>query len=500
MYKALKVGLLALALALFIDILFYKQLVGLNVPLASLAFLGTTYGAMFIGGHKLPVRAHVTAVFSLLFSIPFAIGTAEQMLVLSTVGFLSSHLLFAAFAIGQEAHFNHPLQILWNGTADLGIKLLSHLDFLGKLKPPTLSQKNWAVGKGLLMLVPLLIIFVSLFASADPIFKSYFGEIGDWFGTWTNLADLTAQLFIIGFLFLGLAPFLGTAAIDRVAHEPRKERAEHLMTESKVILAGLAILFALFLILQGSVMFGGSAAFERIDMTYAEYARQGFDQLIFVSVLVAAIVLTLRDQHGSKGDAVLTLLHGALIVETLLVLVSAAMRLSMYIDAYGYTDARLFAYWTISTIGIMLILLLANVVQRESQTILMNRSLIVLGVCALLFCYSMPDATAARLNFRRADDGKKIDFISLTQLSPEAKPVIVDALQQPYTFSDVPASFVASWLTKDSDQTNDVRSWNYSRMRADDVLPARIPDWLEAAVEPAESSSVTGLDSSDRPR
>lgn len=483
MHKPLKLGLLALGLAFILDILIYKQEPGLNVPLASLAFLGTTYAAMYIGGHPVPMRAHIAALFSFLFAVPFAIGTSEHMYSLATLGFLSSHLLFAAFVLGQESRFNHPLEIFWSGTIKLSIRLLERFTFIGKMKPPALSSRHWAVGKGLIILVPLLIIFMALFASADPIFKSYFETLGDWLGSWGNISDVVAQLFIIGFFFLVLAPFFGAAAYERFAHEPRQERDPSWITESKVILAGLVVLFAAFLILQGSVMFGGTTAFERIDMTYAEYARQGFNQLIFASVLVAFIILTLRDQHGVKTDNVLTLLHTAFIVETLLVLVSAAMRLSMYIDAYGYTDARLFAYWTIITIGILLVLLLANVIQRESQVTLMNRALIVLGVSAAIFCFSMPDAMSARLNLRRIEAGKPVDFQSFIQLSEEATPIIIEALQRPLDFKNTHPSLIANWLTSDVERSTGWRSWNYSWTRSNDLLPAPRPDWLQQALE-----------------
>ena len=192
---------------MFIDLLFYKQIPGLNIPLASLAFLGATYLGMYIGGHRLPVRAHIAAIFSFLFAVPFAIGTSEQMLMLSTLGVLSAHLLFAGFAVGHEARFNHPLEILWSGTAALGVKLLGRLDFFGKMKPPALSQTHWAVVKGAAVLLPLLVIFMALFASADPVFNSYFGDIGDWLSTWTNPGDIVTQLLLIGILFVVLAPF-----------------------------------------------------------------------------------------------------------------------------------------------------------------------------------------------------------------------------------------------------------------------------------------------------
>jgi hypothetical protein len=533
MYKAFKLGLLALGLAVFIDLVLYGQAAGLNVPVTSLAFLGTTYFAMYLGGHKLPRRAHVAAAFSFLFAVPFALGTSDEMLMLSTLGFLSSHLLFALFALGQEARFSHPLEIFWNGTGVLGLKLLGRIDFFSHIKPPSLSQKHWALGKGLLVLVPLLVIFIALFASADPVFSSYFDNLGRWLGTWTEPEEIVVQIIVIGTLFLGFALFFAAAAYERYAHTAEPERKLGWTLESKVVLTGLTILFGLFLLLQGSVMFGGSAAFGELNLTYAEYARQGFNQLIFASTLVAIIVLTLRRQHGEKSDQLLTALHSIFIVETLLLLISAALRLNLYIDTYGYTDARFLAYWTIITIGVLLALLLANVIQRESQTILMRRALVVLGVSALVFCYSMPDALAVKFNLRRAAIGHAVDLRHLSAVSGEALPAIAEAIatNDRQTFAQTPTPSLESYcaaiqqnqglnpdpaihaiiedyharqqLALTITQNNltphekisqlDWRDWNYSRVRANDILPMRIPEWLETNALPPEQACA-GMD------
>ena len=133
MNKAFKLGVLALILAIILDILFYNQTLGLNMSLGSLAFLSATTLAMYMGGYTIPFRAQVAAVFAFLFALPFAIGTSEQMMFLAMLGFLSSHLLFAAFTLGHEANFNHPLEIFWSGTGAVAFKLLGRLDFFTKL-------------------------------------------------------------------------------------------------------------------------------------------------------------------------------------------------------------------------------------------------------------------------------------------------------------------------------------------------------------------------------
>jgi hypothetical protein len=169
------------------------------------------------------------------------------------------------------------------------------------------------------------------------------------------------------------------------------------------------------------------------------------------------------------------------------------MRLNLYIQAYGYTAERLFAYWSIITIGILLTLLLANVLLRESQITLMNRALIVLGVCALVFCYSMPDAMATRMNFRRAEAGAAIDLWDLHYASAEATPAIIEGLQKPRVFKNEFALNDTRWWLEGKFQYNrgqdgkgystpqlkhDWRSWNYSRVRENDLLPAPVPEWL----------------------
>ena len=81
-------------------------------------------------------------------------------------------------------------------------------------------------------------------------------------------------------------------------------------------------------------------------LTYAEYARSGFWQLLVVTGLTFVVVGTRlegrRRAHATRR-LVLRFLLGALLCLTLVVLVSALHRLRLYEDAFGLTRLRLLA-------------------------------------------------------------------------------------------------------------------------------------------------------------
>ena len=52
-------------------------------------------------------------------------------------------------------------------------------------------------------------------------------------------------------------------------------------------------LFAAFVTIQAAYLFGGRDTLARSGMTYAEYARRGFFELVAVAVLTLALVLVL---------------------------------------------------------------------------------------------------------------------------------------------------------------------------------------------------------------
>ena len=97
---------------------------------------------------------------------------------------------------------------------------------------------------------------------------------------------------------------------------------------------------------------GGRHVLATAGLTYAEYARSGFFQLLAVAVITLGVLLLLRAATGlaSPGQrAVFTVVAEVAVALTLVVVVVAVRRLNLYEDAFGLTMLRLyselFSYW-----------------------------------------------------------------------------------------------------------------------------------------------------------
>ena len=111
-------------------------------------------------------------------------------------------------------------------------------------------------------------------------------------------------------------------------------------TESLVVLLAVDVLFAAFAAVQVVFLFGGTDTLAAIGMTYSDYARQGYFQLVGVVALAGLLLIGAHQLAGRTPRFLATGL--ALLVLTGVILASAALRLRLYQDAYGWTELRFF--------------------------------------------------------------------------------------------------------------------------------------------------------------
>jgi hypothetical protein len=477
MKNSLKIAIFSLLFGVIVDVLFYKAFgAGINVLLLQISFLAISYTLAQLTHHKLPMGAHVSAALSLGFAAPFLIWTSTVGISVAALGLIAADVLFVAFLTGEDARVRHPFE-LFALYIPIIVNVFMQLPIFGDMTfKVTASDKTKRILIGLAILIPIFILFTALFASADAVFNSYvnipFTDLGKFLHL-DDVSEAVSQGILILFVAVFSTLLFGAAFWNRMAAREKHVPTFMGETESTVILGGIVALFAVFLLVQGMTMFGGEAAMRSLDMTYAEYAREGFNQLIIVAILVASLSLTVRYLHGEHAKKQLLALHALLIVETLLVLVSAFLRVNLYIDTYGYTPERLLAMATIGTLGVLFLLLLGNIVQRESQAHFVERGLVALGICGIIFSLSGPDAMAANLNVKRALAGKSLDIQQIADLSMDADPALLNAL----TFTvagklrlEHPENYIgAVCRTKpmyDGKVITDWRVWNLSMMKS----------------------------------
>jgi hypothetical protein len=226
----------------------------------------------------------------------------------------------------------------------------------------------------------------------------------------------------------------------------------------------LNLVFAGFVAVQLAVLFGGrDHVLRTAGLTYAEYARSGFFQLVVIAALVLAVIaiaVRFADTSNARDGALLKGLLGCLCALTLVVLVSALKRLGLYEDTFGFTMLRFFVHVTIVWLG--LVFLAIMVTGATSRSAWLPRGIVWMTAATLLWVNLMnPEAFVARRNIERFTQTGKIDVGYLRDLSADATPALMS----------LPAGLRACVLA-DQPALEDDSFWsfNLSRVRARALL------------------------------
>jgi hypothetical protein len=256
-----------------------------------------------------------------------------------------------------------------------------------------------ALGRGLVLTGALVAIFGALFASGDRAFAQLAGDV---LPDSLPIGDVPARLLVFG-LVMSFAGGLAQAAAlaDEPAGRPllRLGRPEWLSA-----LSALNVLFALFVAVQLAVLFGGDAYVrDSAGLTYAQYARSGFAQLVVAALLTLGVVagaLRWGRTERTRDGVILRALLGTLCVLTLVVLASALHRLGLYEEAYGFTRLRLAVHGLLLFGGALFVLVLGALASGRREWL--AQATVVLGaLAALAFWVGDPDRRIATHNVER---------------------------------------------------------------------------------------------------
>lgn len=400
--------------------------------------------------------------------------------------------------------------------------------------PSTVTQ-SWRAGRGRafirasLLTLPILAVFGLLLGSADPLFERLFSVPSlDW-------GLVVSHLLVAGFFAWAVGGWLRGALVDE---RPRVQPAESLgltlgAIDVTVVLGGLVALFALFVAVQIGWLFGGERLVRSTTgLSYAEYARHGFFELVWVSLLVLPVVLgsraAIRDddvvavrRHQRLSLAVIVLLGG--------VMASALGRMSLYVHYYGLSSDRLYASVFMGWLALVFVWFASTVLRGRTRDFVAGMTITGFATLATLNVAN-PEAIVARVNVSRARqalavedsasttarrDASPIDYGYLTTwLDGDATTVVVGALlSPPIAPSRAPARAaevrercdavrnLLRAVSRQSDAANDGlswRSWNADRWRAANAVRAHTAELRQVTCADA-SGEVPFGDRESRP-
>jgi hypothetical protein len=203
--------------------------------------------------------------------------------------------------------------------------------------------------------------------------------------------------------------------------------------EATLVTGSLVVMFGSFAVAQVvAATEGGRRVLETAGLTYAEYGRRGFFQLLAVAALTLPILLAIRaltaDRTGLGGAV--TVLSILAVLLTLVIVGVAVRRLQLYEQAYGLTMLRLyselFALW-IGGVFVLVGLWLAGVGRRPWFV----AGATGLGLVLLLALnVANPEALVVRHNVDHAEATGRFDLDYLAGLSDDALPALAAALSE----------------------------------------------------------------------
>lgn len=432
---ALALGILAADLLLSMG----QNWLGLGVPVGVAAWYGVFF--WYVGREKL---GHTWPLFGsiVLLSLTFVIFS-NGWFRFWNIGFLLVLLTIHAFQISGAGKkpWSVP-SMLWERFRLLMDGLFGRLGAIGaafKCFTGPAAHRSLTVGVGLLVTVPLLFIAAVLLSEADMVFEWLIADFLD--AIWDHL-DMAVARVLLGLL---AAPFLFSLlyalgrpkplAESKVAAIPKLDG-----TAAVMALGGLDALYLFFVGVQARALFGGEDYLAQMGISYADYARSGFFQLVFVALLNLGIVLALLQLTGreGKGWCVVQLLSSLLAALSGVILVSAAWRMTLYVLAYGLSFKRALTYWGMVMIALLLAAACVKVWREKFQFFRFAAVAALAGW--LMLNYANVDHIVAQYNVNAYLSGSlaQVDLLYLTNLSYEALPVLEKKLDRGIIIKEAP--------------------------------------------------------------
>ncbi|MGR6317431.1 DUF4173 domain-containing protein [Micromonospora soli] len=317
--------------------------------------------------------------------------------------------------------------------------------------------------------VLVLLVFGALLASADAAFNEVLGAIVSKINIstvfrWIFLAAVGGLIAVAAVYTLAAPPDLST--VDR----PTSRRLG--LLEWAPAIGALTLLFAGFVVVQFTVLFGGQRHVQKVaGLSYSEYARSGFWQLLFVTLLTLAVLAGVSrwaSRERPVDQTLLRVLLGLLSVLSVVIVVSALSRMWTYQKVYSFTGERIFVMAFELLLGVVFLMVLAAGVRWQGRWI--PGTTVALAVVMLLgLAVLNPEDYAAHRNIARYQQSGKIDAWYLRALSADATPALTQ-------LPDPVRRCTLSWIAEDLDESDPWYAWNLGRYRARQALDRVGPD------------------------
>ena len=293
---------------------------------------------------------------------------------------------------------------------------------IGKNKPRESLNFKFAI-----LPVSLTLLFVILFAQANPIIAHAFDGI-DW-EVLIRLLSVWRWLFWAATGVLVWALLRPRFLLARSVETGVAINLERWLNQQTLVLS-LLLFNGVFALQNGlDIVFLWSGQALPDGVTYAEYAHSGAYPLLFTSLLTAGYVLITFGEHQQKYQNALTKkLTFMWLAQNIFLEVSAINRLLQYIEIYSLTYLRINALIGMALTALGLLLIIVKIYSNRHNHWLINVNVLALVLTLFASCFVNMDKMIADYNVRHALEatgtGTNIDLVYLRSLGAESLPAL----------------------------------------------------------------------------
>ena len=214
--------------------------------------------------------------------------------------------------------------------------------------------------KGILISIPFVLVILFLLSSADMYFSIFLKKILNHFNIdylWSNFIVLVIY-FIIFF----------STIINIIKNRNTQDKEKKLKNLDSSLVSTILIIinsvFALFIISEISKLAGNFLELP-MEYTYANYAREGFFQLLFVTIINFSIILYfLYRTDIIKNNKLIKRLLLLLITFTIILIFNSYYRMYLYMHEFGFTILRTQVILFLTMELILLIVIIKKIISN----------------------------------------------------------------------------------------------------------------------------------------
>lgn len=275
-------------------------------------------------------------------------------------------------------------------------------NFIEQMKKKEQQNQKWSyIILGLGIALPLTFLIVAMLMSADGVFANMIIKlVGNLFLPQNVIA--VTFLFVLGYwLFYCFVSGLARKEASQKTKESKQAEPIIAITFTSVLL----VVYVIFCSIQIWYLFIGKGKLPE-EFTYASYARRGFFELLFVSLINFLMVIICNWKFRKNK-----ILNGVLIaisVCNFVMMASSFYRMMLYVKAYHMTVMRMYVLWFLVMLAVSMAGVVYSIFHKEKR--LYQYLFVVVFVFLTALSAVRPQAYVVRYNLEHMKQYTRTDI------------------------------------------------------------------------------------------